>query len=536
MSLSRNSAIAAASVLLAGAVMGCGNKSSGEPAPAAAQPSGSAASSAAAAKVEAPEKPAAKGDFGVVARSPDEFILYPLKGNAFVDAAGFLALLGDGPIKQSPAAMKGLEKGASGKILGAFPEGAWLLADVTYKWVNDRWAKTDLLREGESFLDIAAWGDSRAIAAIAMPNNDMRFFLVGGKSGVLVPAPAGIKKDPKPVASAAASASATGDEAAPPAEDKPAEDKPAEVDKSCKVKMKPDAMALAGLPTGELYAAGYECQEVGKGAPIVERWEPKKLHGTVEPLPKAEGAETFEIHGVLARSPTEVWVYGGGAPQKAYLARWDGKAWSKQAIPIAGTITSLSAAEDGTLWAAVAGSGGSELWKRPASSEAFTAVALDPVDGGAVTAQAVFARTATDVWVTAKTAKGTGLLLRSGPAKDAVDLPSRSDMSKMVSTNRRWIATPACDKVYAHLYTVGASNGEVPKDFSAIKEIFSQKEFADLAPIVEDDGANLYVGSPVPSLAVGQALLAAYRAKNPKAVPNLFCHEPVIIKKAIKFQ
>jgi hypothetical protein len=109
-------------------------------------------------------------------------------------------------------------------------------------------------------------------------------------------------------------------------------------------------------------------------------------------------------------------------------------------------------------------------------------------------------------------------------------------MSNMISSKRRWIATPVRDKVYAHLYTAGPSAGEVPKDFSSIKDIFAQKDFADLTPVVEDDGASLYVGVPVPSLAVGKALLEAYRAKNPKGTPNLFCHEPVIVKKAIKFQ
>ena len=57
-------------------------------------------------------------------------------------------------------------------------------------------------------------------------------------------------------------------------------------------------------------------------------------------------------------------------------------------------------------------------------------------------------------------------------------------------------------------------------------------------PIVEDDGANLLnsIGVPVPSLDVGQKLLAKYKEKNPKAQPNLFCHEPAITKLAIHFE
>jgi len=251
-----------------------------------------------------------------------------------------------------------------------------------------------------------------------------------------------------------------------------------------------------------------------------------------------DSPETVEIRGVFARSPAEVWVYGGGgSPRKPYLARWDGKTWALSKLSFPGTIAAIAAADDGTLWAVVPESSGTELWKRAAGAEAFAAVPLDPVGGAPVTAQAVYARTAADVWVAAKTASGKGVLLRSGPMKgEPVELSSRTEMSRMVSSNRRRIATPVCDKVYAHLYTFGPSTGEVPKDFSGIKDIFAQKEFADLGPIVEDDGIRLYVGVPVPSLAVGKALLDAYRAKNPKATPNLFCHEPVIVKKAIKFQ
>jgi len=67
--------------------------------------------------------------------------------------------------------------------------------------------------------------------------------------------------------------------------------------------------------------------------------------------------------------------------------------------------------------------------------------------------------------------------------------------------------------VSALLLHVRAQHGDVPKDFSGLKDIFAQKDFADLNPIVEDEGASLYVGVPVPSLAVGKALLDAYRPR-----------------------
>jgi hypothetical protein len=464
----------------------------------------------------------------VVAEAPDAFELYPLKGALFADAAGFLANLGEGPLRQSPGAMKGLEKGASGRILGIFPDGAWLVSgSTTFKWVKDRWGETTLLRERETLLDIAGWGDNRAVAAIAMPGNDMRFFLVGGKSGVVVPSPYPADK-PKPAAAPPAESASAAAEAPPPPSEPEPENKPP--DDSCKVKMKPDGVVLSGLPTGQLYAAGYECQEIGHGAAIAERWEPKKLRGTAEPLPRPEGEGSTEIRGVLARSPTEVLVFGKvGAPGRPYLARFDGKAWSLEKAPFTDGITSIVAADENTLWAIAGG-----LWKKAGAAE-WTKVELP----ASLTPKSVAARTATEVWVSATNQKGEGVLLRSTPAaaKDLVKLPTRKAMSDMVSSNRRWIATPACDKVYAHLATLGPSKSEPPKDFSVLKAaLASNKEFESLAPIVEDDGAHLYIGVPVPSIEVGQKLLAAYAEKSPKTVSNLFCHEPVIIKQAIRFQ
>lgn len=501
-------------------------KSGGDAAPpsAASTPPVVNAAPAAASAVPVP----VKGALSIVAESPDPILLYPLKGGAFVDAAGFLALLGDGPMRQVPAVMKGLEKGASGKIVGSWPDGAWLMADELLKWTRDRWAPNQLLRENEKLLDVAAWSDNRAVAAIAMPNNDMRFFLAGGKPGVVVPSPYPADK-PKAEAKAP-------DPAAPPLGE--SDEKPAD-DASCKVKMKPEQVSLAGLPTGHLYAAGYECQESGKGEAIVERWEPKKVRGSVEPLPKAEGGGAVDIQGVLARSPSEVYVFGAaGSPEKPYLARFDGKAWALEAAPFASGITSLTTGDDGALWAVerkpgAAAPGG--LWKKAAGGE-WAGVKLPYIERVSVVARGVWVRTPEDIWAVATTDAGHGVLLRSVPESESVPLGSRKVMSDLVATNRRWVASPVCDKVYAHLTTLGSSKDPVPNGFGTLKEVFADEPFKSLQPIVEDDGAHLYIGVPVPSLDVGQKLLTRYREKNPKALPNLFCHEPVMTKTTIHFE
>lgn len=514
-------------------------KSGGDAAPAPAASTAPPASAAPAAASSAAAPAEVKGALSIVAESPDPILLYPLKGGAFVDAAGFLALLGDGPIRQVPAVMKGLEKGPSGKIVGIWPDGAWLVADELLKWTRDRWATNQLLRENEKLLDVAAWSDNRAVAAIAMPNNDMRFFLAGGKPGVVVPSPYPADKpkaEAKPAEAVADGGEAGAPEPAPPLGE--SDDKPAD-DASCKVKMKPEQVSLGGLPTGHLYAAGYECQESGKGEAIVERWEPKKVRGTVEPLPKAEGGGAVDIQGVLARSTDEVYVYGAaGSPEKPYLARFDGKAWALEAAPFASGIASLTAGDDGALWAVerqpgAAAPGG--LWKK-ATGGAWAGVALPSIERASVVAKGLWVRAPDDVWAVATTAAGHGVLLRSKAEKEPLQLASRKVMTDLVASNRRWAATPVCDKVYAHLTTLGSSKDPVPKGFGTLKEVFAEPPLKSLQPIVEDDGARLYIGVPVPSLEVGQKLLAKYKEKNPKALPNLFCHEPVITKLAIHFE
>jgi hypothetical protein len=474
--------------------------------------------------------PAYAGPFAVVARSPDAFELSPIKGALFVDAAGFLAILGEGPLRQSPAVMRGLENGASGRVLGSYPDGAWLVSGKgTYRWSGDRWAEDKLLHEHEALLDVAAWDEDRAIAAIAVPGNDMRFVLAGGKAGAALPAPS--PPDPR---------RAPGhDQAAQPIEGPEDGEKEA----PCKVRMKPRGVALAGLPGGELYAAGYECEPLGHGGAIVERWGPKQVHGTVESLPRPESGQQPAPRGVLARSPSEVVVYGSeGVPAAPYLARFDGTTWIVERVPFGGGIETLAAADDGTFWAAAGGA----AWKK--AGGAWEKV---PLPAGLV-AHAVWPRTAGDVWVSARETEGKAraVLLRSGPAgghlqtpggqpSDLIRLPPRNAMAGAMATHGRFFATAACEKVYVDLEVLGPAShpgvgkrAEAPKDFARLKPLF-QDEFASLQPVLEDDGASFHVGVVVPSRDVGRRLMAAYQEKNPKAKPNLFCHEPALAK-AIK--
>jgi hypothetical protein len=136
--------------------------------------------------------------------------------------------------------------------------------------------------------------------------------------------------------------------------------------------------------------------------------------------------------------------------------------------------------------------------------------------------------------------KARAVLLRTGAkTADLVRLPPRNAMAGATATFGRFFATSACDKVFVDLEVLAPASApgigkraEIPKDFPWLKALL-QEEFARLQPVLEDDGVALHVGVPVPSRDVGRRLMAAYQEKNPKAKPNLFCHEPAIAK-AIK--
>ncbi len=451
--------------------------------------------------------------FFFVARSPDAFELYPLKGALFVDAAGFLALLDEGPLRQSPSIMRGLEKGQSGRVLGGFPDGAWLAAgQETYRWSGDRWVGAPMLQpEAEKLLDLAAWGEKGAIAAIAMPGNDMRLAAFGGRS----------LATPSPAEAPSAAQPAEGEEGA------------------CKARMKPDGVLLAGLPGEEIYAVGHACEAGGRGGAIVERWAAKQAQGTVDALPEPESGHVPTLHGVLARSPGEVIVYGAeGVPAAPYLARFDGKAWSLEHARFGGGVDTLAAADDGTLWAAAGGA----VWKK-AGARAWEKVPL-PAD---LAVHAVWPRTATDVWAVGREHEGKAraVLLRTGggEGRETIRLPPRNAMAGTIASSGRFFATAACDKVFVSLYVLGPSRdakgqpAAIPKDFGALKPVLVG-ELSGLAPVVEDDGAELHVGVVAPSREVGRKLVTAYLEQHPEhekgPAPSVFCHEPAIVKQAIK--
>jgi hypothetical protein len=347
-----------------------------------------------------------------------------------------------------------------------------------------------------------------AVAAIAMPSNDIRMFLVGGKGGVL-PSPAGVKKaEPAPAAE--------GDAPAEPTE-------PAEDDGHCKVKMSPKhSYFLTGTATGEAFAAGFECNDTGTiGAAVVERWDAKKNRGTLEKLP-APSSATLSMGGVVAVSATDAYVYGD-ASGSAYLAHWDGKAWMMAETPFKKKIMTMTSTDDGVVFVAAEDgfysrkSGGAwELVALPKKLEGF-----EPTS--------IYARNATDVWVSGKSG-GKYVLLRSAKVEKSVTMPGVKDVQDTMRSNLRYIATPLCVKPYAHLFSVGPSATPVPKEFAAIKKAFEGKKFEGAKLVLEDDGRNLFVGAKATSAEQAEAITKAFIEANPKMPARVFCHDPQVKK------
>ncbi|MDI3289737.1 hypothetical protein [Polyangium sp. 15x6] len=494
----------------------CGKSSDPAPAPSGAAVPAAASAAAHAPTASAAAAPAETSAYSIVLEAPGEIMITAMKGGAFLAVSSLYLPLGEGPLVQDPAFMKGLKKGEpSFGLDGAeWPKSAWILAvdeegkGKLYKWFDSlggRWEPQPILREGEIVQSQNVIGEN-VVAAIQMPSNDIRMALLGGKGGVL-PAPAAAKK---------AAPAGEGAEEAP-------SDTPPENDKSCKVKMSPDGpYLLAGTPTGEAFAAGYECQDGGgKGAPMVERWEAKKVRGTVEPLP-APATGSLALIGVVAVSATDAWVYGN-TDGTSYLAHWDGKAWALEKAPSGKKINHLTTIEGGALL----GSFEDGLYTKK-SGGAWEAVALPKKPEG-FEPETAYARTATDVWVAGK-AGGKRYLLRSAKVDKPVVMPSEKEVQATLTSNFRYAATPLCAKPYAHLFSIGPSATPIPKEFPAIKKSFEGKKFDGAKLVVEDDGRSLFVGAKAANIEQAEAIVKAFAEANPKTTPRVFCHEPQVKK------
>lgn len=486
--------------LLAAGALGCdegqkpGTSTSAPAAPASASitiTSASAATKPALAPTVAAGDPGQYGHFTVVARG-EAISLYPLAGSAIVDTGAFFAVLGDGPLEQDPQLFRASIEKEPGKIImtpivrytafwGSWPDQAWASAEHgLMKRVNDIWTKQDFLRDGERLLDMTPWDKKRMVAAIRMAEPDIRFTLVGSSSGGVIPAPG----------------------------------KPTPEQEGCAVRMDPEApLKIGGLPTGHMFAVGKECKT---GKIIAERWAPGKVRGEVEVIDGVSGAPI----AVAAASGEEAYaLFVDGTT--ASLATWDGQTWKGEKATF-GAATRLWISADGTTW--VLGEG--KVHKRPKGGE------WREITAGRSRITSAWARDEKTLWVVAD----GKVLLRSGPSAAApIELPSASVVQQSLDRDRRWPATAACKRVYVLLAPLGGD--KAPTSFPALTEaVKGDPELGakEIQYLVEDIGGALHAGAKLPSLPLADKLVAAFKAKNPKYKPMVFCHEPMFVKGALK--
>lgn len=139
-------------------------------------------------------------------------------------------------------------------------------------------------------------------------------------------------------------------------------------------------LRLAVAPTGELFALGRGAADDGGKDFRVQRWGLEgeaAIAGTVHPLDTAVTCAQIAV-----RAADE--VYAGCTRrrgERAYLARFDGAAWTEEPAPAARGLVDLAVAPGGELWA-IAGDSYvgdrefAEVWRRPARGAAWERVAL----------------------------------------------------------------------------------------------------------------------------------------------------------------
>lgn len=477
-------------------VAGCTDKSEPAPAPAPTQstaavspprPSASAASSAKAPAADS----GTRGAFHVVAEGT-HVVVYPVGEAGIVDTGAFYAVLGDGPIEQDPLLFRSsLER--NGKpvmteiehlegFFGAWPGQAWgKRGDGTVKRTGDFWVKTNPLRDNERILDITPLDQKRALAAVRMETADIRFALTGSSGGGVIPAPG----------------------------------KPTADQEGCAVRMDPEApLKLGASASGHVFAIGRECKT---GKVIAERWQPSKVRGDVDVIEGVSGAPI----AVAAASADEAYaLFADG--KGGFLATWDGKTWKGEKAPFgAGTSAWISA--DGAAWAV--GDGG--LYEHPKGG------AWTKVDSGSAKITSAWARDEKTVWAVGD---GKTLLYRGAASIPTLKLPAESEVQTALTRDRRWPATAACKRTYVMLTQIPGD--KAPATYAPLNEAVTgnaELTAKEITYLVEDVGGVLWVSAKVPSPAVADKLIFAFAAKS-KASPRVFCHEPLIVKGALKVE
>lgn len=150
----------------------------------------------------------------------------------------------------------------------------------------------------------------------------------------------------------------------------------------------------------EVFVSGAVCAEGGElGDAAVERWSAAGQH-TFDILPHAPSWTA----GLTSFHVTSTSAFAGGFEvdrdkhQRAYFARFDGKTWSTEPIPLSEEVRSLVPLPDGSVLALGASSGGVALAQRTAAG----AWARLTVTGPPVVPFRMWATSLADIWIIAR--------------------------------------------------------------------------------------------------------------------------------------
>ncbi len=174
---------------------------------------------------------------------------------------------------------------------------------------------------------------------------------------------------------------------------------------------------------------------------------------------------------LLAVSPGDAYALVIGGTEHAYLAHSKGDAWESEKLPFDTAILAADLSADGTLWLATKDA----LWRRSSGKE-FTKIKVAALEF----IVRIAALTDKDIWLVGKRPGDRFALVHNGGSGPTVSLPTSVEVDKIQEPNKRAPATAACENVYVHIRTLGATGAKPPKAFPDIKGALEGSSLSDL--------------------------------------------------------
>lgn len=417
-----------------------------------------------------------------IATASEPVHAFDVRGGALLGSGAFLARLDAAGISQDPALVSGLEGDFEiASATGDFPEAAWLTVAIwsrttgqisarrTYRWRANRWSAAPSPTHDTPPLGLVEIGQGRTAALFGEPDGSLSVRIVRAMKHLEVPAfPAGC---PSAIRAAGARLAATAD--------------------------------------GTIHVIGQACA----GGLADATWRAGAPAWTLTDLPAGKTPIAVSARG------RDVWV-GGTA---AYLARHDGAAWARVDAPVTGAIVGLSVAEDGILFAAT-----EDAVVRRDATGTYSRGVTEGEPLAAVTS--VVALPGGRAFVaTGGTSSG---LWSTDPREHVLAVPDRRAMWATHGLTGHSVATDACAAYWVPLSTIGKSGGYSPRDLPWLREgARGHTEIATAAFVLDDDAGSLTLGAVVPTIEVGEKVLALFADRLGIAGARVACHAPRVVRR-----